>query len=191
MDGYFGPGPKPSLDPFMSERFAFTAQYWGRDGAVVSRAIEGRPGPVVEQQFGLFPTWTQAQNFATKLNQGLDLPPREVRQIVTSSLLATACVIQEALESSHIWTGSEIKREAREAQLRFVLSQLAFAITLCRTVSRLSESASLSALKNVRLALDLTKRFLPFLDGDYAQLETVLRQAHQLQQALQSPPAPW
>lgn len=80
----------------MDERFAFAAQFWG-DGAVVCRAVEDRPGPVVEQQFGEFPTWTQAHDCACKLNEGLDLDPLDVRRIVTSSLLATACVIQEAL----------------------------------------------------------------------------------------------
>lgn len=94
----------------MDARFAFTAQYWG-DGAVICRAIEDRPGPLVEQQFGEFPTWTQAQNFASKLNEGLDLAPEEARQIVTNSLLAAACVIQEALSSSHLWPCSEIERE--------------------------------------------------------------------------------
>jgi hypothetical protein len=89
----------------MEERFAFTAQVWG-DGAVVCRAIEDRPGPIVEQQFGEFNTWTQAHNFAAKLNEGLDLSYHEVRHIVTSSFLATASVIQEALNSKHLWIGS-------------------------------------------------------------------------------------
>lgn len=170
----------------MDARFAFTAQYWG-NGAVVCRAMEDRPGPVVEQQFGEFPTWTQAQNCATKLNDGLDLDPLDVRQIVTSAFLATASVIQEALDSSHAWTGSEMERKVRAAQLRFVLSQLSFAITLCRTVSLLSESAQLSVLTNVRNIIQLTNRFLPFFESDYQQLETVAQGAQALQDALQPP----
>lgn len=79
----------------MDARFAFTAQFWG-DRAVVCRAVEDRPGPVVEQQFGEFKTWTQAHACASKLNEGLNLDPLEARQIVTSSLLATACIVQEA-----------------------------------------------------------------------------------------------
>ena len=75
----------------MDARFAFTAQFWG-DRALVCRAVEDSPGPVVERQFGEFQTWTQAQAFASKLNGGLGLGTLEVRQIVTSSLLATACV---------------------------------------------------------------------------------------------------
>ena len=84
-------------------RFAFTAQYWG-NGAVVCRAVEDRPGPVVEPQFGEFPTWTQAMDFANKLNEGLDLNPHEVRRIVTSSVLATACVIQASLNGRGLWS---------------------------------------------------------------------------------------
>ena len=171
----------------MDARFAFTAQYWG-SGAVVCRAIEDRPGPVVEQQFGEFPTWTQAQNFATKLNDGLDLDSLQVRQIVTSSLLATASVIHEALHSSHSWTGSNVERDTRAVQLRFILSRLAFSITLCRTVSLLSEGASLTVLKNVRNAIHATNRFLTFFDGDYEQLEKVASIAQALENTLQSSP---
>ena len=170
----------------MDARFAFTAQYWG-SGAVVCRAIEDRPGPLVEQQFGEFPTWTQAQNCATKLNDGLSLDPLDVRQIVTSSFLATASVIQEALDSSHARTSSTIERQVRATQLRFVLSQLSFAITLCRTVSLLSEAAQLRVLSSVRSALHTTNRFLPLFDGDYQQLETLAHSAKALQNALQSP----
>lgn len=167
----------------MDARFAFTAQYWD-NGAVVCRAIEDRPGPLVEQQFGDFLTWTQAQNCATRLNEGLGLDPLDVRQIVTSSFLATASVIQEALDSNHALTGSTIERQARAAQLRFVLSQLSFAITLCRTVSLLSEAAQLRVLSRVREAIHLTNRFLPFFDGDYQQLETVAHGTQELQNAL-------
>lgn len=171
----------------MDARFAFTAQYWG-NGAVISRAIEDRPGPIVEQQFGEFKTWTQAQNFASKLNQGLDLPPEEVRQIVTSSFLATACVIQEALSSSHQWPGSEIEREAHAAQLRFVLSELHFAVTLCRTASLLTEAASLCAFAYAQRSLRRARLFLTSFDGDdYAKRE-IVQHAEAVKEALQSPP---
>src|SRR5215472_1738012 len=118
----------------MEAKFAFTAQYWGEHG-VVCRAVENRPGPVVEQQFGEFQTWTQAQNFATKLNEGLDLDPQEVRQIVTGSLLATAGIIQGALNSRLSWTASAVKTEALATQLQFILSELQLALTLCRCVA--------------------------------------------------------
>lgn len=170
----------------MEDRFAFTAQCWG-DGAVVCRAIEDRPGPVVEQQFGEFRSWTQAHNFASKLNEGLDLDYLQVRQIVTSSFLATACVIQEALNSKQSWVGSRAERQARETQFRFVLSELAFAITLCRTGALLSASASACTFTYAQQALRHTKQFLLFSHADYGDLQGLVQHAEALQKALQSP----
>lgn len=74
-------------------RLAFTAGLWGKR-AVVCRAVEGRAGAAVEQQFGVFPTWTQANDFAQKLNQGLDLSPEDARYIVTDAALGMARLIE-------------------------------------------------------------------------------------------------
>lgn len=171
----------------MEAKFAFTAQSWG-DGAVVCRAIEDRPGPVVEQQFGEFKTWTQAHNFASKLNEGLDLDSHEARRIVTSSFLATACVIQEALNSKHLWTGPCAERQGHEAHLRFLISELAFAITLCRTAALLPAPALHCTFTYARKALRHTRRFLMYFHGDRAELAGVVQHAEALQEVLQSPP---
>lgn len=101
----------------MESRFAFTARYWG-NGAVVCRAIEDRPGPIVEPQFGEFPTWTQALGFANRLNQGSDLDLLEVRQIVTSSLLATASVLQEAINCRRVWNIVQLETRAAHFRLK-------------------------------------------------------------------------
>jgi hypothetical protein len=68
-------------------RLAFTAEFCG-DQAVVCRATENCPGPVAEEQSGVFESWTQAMAFARELNQGLDIHPDDVRQILTSAYLA-------------------------------------------------------------------------------------------------------
>jgi hypothetical protein len=73
----------------MQDRFAFTASYWGK-GAVVCRAIEDRPWPVVELEFGEFETWTQANFFATRLNEELDIHHAEAERIITSAFLCTS-----------------------------------------------------------------------------------------------------
>ena len=111
-----------------------------------------------------------------------------MRRIVTSSFLATACVMQEALNSKHLWIGSAAERHAREVQLRFVISELAFAVTLCRTVALQSDAASLSTFKYAQGALRHTRRFVLSFDGDYGELEGVVQSAEALQQALQAPP---
>ena len=83
-------------------RFAFAAAHWG-SGAVVCLATEHRSGPVVEQQFGLFDTWTQADDFASHLNEGLDLTSHDVQEIVTSSILARSEVLRTIDTRSSFW----------------------------------------------------------------------------------------
>ena len=168
----------------MEPRFAFAAQFWG-DGAVVCRAIEDRPGPVVEQQFGEFKTWTQAQNFAAKLNEGLGLDLLEVRQIVTSSLLASACVVQEALNSTSSWPDGPVVLAARAAQLRFILAELALGVTLCRSAANLPGDTALRALLQAHKVLHHSAQFLKVFDGDYSELKDVASRARTLNTAVE------
>lgn len=169
----------------MEHKLAFTAQFWG-DGAVVCRAVQDRPGPVVEPQFGEFKSWTQAQNFAAKLNEGLDLDPLEVRQIVTSSLLATACVVQEALNSRDSWEASRIELAARVAQLQCMLSELGLALTLCRSAALCSNGLPPRVLANVQKILRHAARFIKIFDGDdCGELREIASRARTLNATLQ------
>ena len=171
----------------MDASFAFTAQFWG-DRAVVCRAVKGLPGPVVEQQFGEFPTWTQAHAFASKLNEGLGLDPLEVRQIVTSSLLAAACVVQAALNSRTAWPDSDAVAKARTVQLRFVLSELALAITFCRAATNVSDGPLLRVLLRARKALQHSTSFLENFDGDDPDLAEIASRAETLDALLRAFP---
>jgi hypothetical protein len=90
----------------MQDRFAFTAKPWG-NAAVVCRATEDYPGPIVDQEFGIFETWTRAHSIATRLNEGLKLDPLEARQILTSSFLYTSDLLragdsQDSESSQHV-----------------------------------------------------------------------------------------
>lgn len=167
----------------MHARFAFTAQFWG-NGAVVCRAVEDRPGPIVEQQFGEFPSWTQAQTFASKLNEGLYLDPLEVRQIVTSSLLAMACVIQGSLNSRRLDPAPVIK--ARAVQLDFILAELALAITFCNAAHTLPHSSVLRGLLQARKALQHSAEFLKKFRGGDPELAEVASRAEMLDASIQS-----
>ncbi|HKW65180.1 MAG TPA: hypothetical protein VJN89_21680 [Candidatus Acidoferrum sp.] len=169
----------------MELTFAFTAQFWG-DGAVVCRAIRDRPGPVVEQQFGEFRTWTQAQNFASKLNEGLDLDPLEARNIVVSSLLATACVVQQAFDSRHSWRGSPVELKARAAQLRCILSELGLAVTLCRSAANLPDGPAQRNLLNAQKILRHSAHFITVFDGDDCpELKEIASRTQELDATLQ------
>ncbi|HKW65179.1 MAG TPA: hypothetical protein VJN89_21675 [Candidatus Acidoferrum sp.] len=166
----------------MEARFAFTAQYWG-NSAVVCRAIEDRPGPIVEPQFGEFQSWTQAQNFAAKLNEGLDLAPFEVRRIVTSSLLAAACVLKETLKCRQLW--NNMRSETRATQLRFVLAGLTLALTFCRSASLLS-NPSRRALLNARETFHHASRFLNLHGAESRELQEIAARTRTLDAALQA-----
>jgi hypothetical protein len=166
----------------MEPRFAFTAKFWGND-AVVCRAVEDRPGPVVEQQFGQFPTWTQANSCASKLNEGLGLDPLDVRQIVTSSFLATACVLQATITS--LQPPSSIRAAAQAAQLRFLAGELSLALTFCRSASLVPGPARHRALLNARKALEHSRQFMSLFDGDLHELKAIASRTDALYAALQ------
>lgn len=169
----------------MDGTFAFTAQFWG-DSAVVCRAVKDQPGPVVEQQFGEFKSWTQAQNFAAKLNEGLNLEPLEVRRIVTSSLLASACVVHEALNSRDSWKGSSIEFASRVAQLRCMLSELGLALTLCRSAALVPGGPAPRVLANVQKILRHSAHFIKTFDGeDCGELKEIASRASALNVAFQ------
>jgi hypothetical protein len=155
----------------MEPRFAFTAQYWGNSG-VVCRAVEDRPGPVVEQQFGPFPTWTQANECACKLNEGLALDPCDVRQIVTSSFLATAYVLEAALASNWFLTNS-LKSATRSAHARFVLAELSLALTFCRSVRQLASNNTGRLLRNIEDAILHARQFMALFNGDSRELKDI------------------
>lgn len=167
-------------------RFAFTAQYWG-NGAVVCRAVEDRPGPIIESQFGEFPTWTQAMDFANKLNQGLDLNPHEVRRIVTSSVLATARVLQASLSCRGLW--NTVQLATRAAHLSFVKAETTLAINLCRSASLRSNLSSDSALRVLWIAqraFQRASRFLRNCDADDRESHEIAARVANLGAALQA-----
>lgn len=148
------------------------------------RAIEDRLGPAVEQQFGEFPTWTQALGYADKLNQGLDLDLLDVRQIVTSSLLATTCVLQEALHCQRLWSTAQF--ETRAAHLRFVIAQVTLALTFCRSAFLLSNLSAHRVLLSSHNALNHASLFLGSSDGEDRQPQGFASRTNALDAGLQA-----
>jgi len=74
---------------FSSERIAFTAGMPGESVAVY-RATEGHPGLLIDPEFGYFETWTQANEFARRLNEGLGLTATDANYIVFGAILEDA-----------------------------------------------------------------------------------------------------
>ena len=70
-------------------RSAFTAINV-EDGAVVVRVQKDTSEVCCQNEYGRFETWTQAQSFATLLNQRYGLGVMEARYIIVSASLAAA-----------------------------------------------------------------------------------------------------
>lgn len=136
----------------MEERIAFTAKYWG-DKAVVCRSSEDCPGPAVDQEFGEFETWTQANAFAARLNEGLEVPPTEAEQIITSSILRTSELLQEASLPEGAAGARRGQAAGRALRLQFMMAELELAVTFCQIArSKPSENTD-RLLRNARNAL--------------------------------------
>jgi len=71
------------------QRSAFAAVAT-EDGAVVVRVLKDKSGTWPQKEYGRFETWTQAQGFASMLNQRYGLDPIEAQHIVVSASLAAA-----------------------------------------------------------------------------------------------------
>jgi len=66
---------------------------WGRRGA----RPEGHLRGLASNEYGRFETWTQAQSFATMLNQRYGLDIMEAQHIIVSASLAAATSREEKL----------------------------------------------------------------------------------------------
>jgi hypothetical protein len=132
-------------------KLAFTAKIWG-NGAVVCRAEEGRPGLVVDQEFGQFETWTHANAFANRLNDGLELDPPEVQQIITDSILCTDELLAAA-GSLQFRGGREAKITGKPVRVQFLLAELDLAATFCHMLRNKPSPHAKRMVKNARNAI--------------------------------------
>lgn len=173
----------------MQERLAFTASFWG-SAAVVCHAVEGRAGPIVDQEFGPFGTWTQANAFATRLNEGLDLDPVEVHQILTSSIL-------RAIDPLHAAATGECPGDAlpcavagKQVRVQFILAELNLAVTFCRIVLSRPSPHAPRMLRNARNALFNALDYALHSELTSSDLEEITAGCKKLQAALQESLAP-
>ena len=168
----------------METRFAFAAELWGYE-AVVCRVVEARAGTIVEQEFGIFGTWTQAYAFACKLNEGLDIDPPDVRLIVTSAILGTNALTRRGLHFDRALCFSHSRQAAKSVRAQVVREELALAITLCHSVRLLSPGQSQHALRKARKTLLRASYLVTHFDGDRVELELIASGAAELSATLQ------
>jgi hypothetical protein len=79
----------------MQRRSAFAA-ITTQEGAVVVRVLADTSDVWPQQEYGCFETWTQAQGFASMLNQKYGIDPVEARHIIVSASLATGSSRQKS-----------------------------------------------------------------------------------------------
>jgi hypothetical protein len=173
----------------VQNRLAFTAEFWG-DAAVVCRAIENRAGLVVYPEFGLFDTWTHANAFAAKLNEGLELDPLEARQIITSCVLATPSLLRLFLSSELATSEAPVLQAASALQGRLMLAELELALTFCRIARRGEPDRHTAKLiRNARNALYAGRNSLFRLHLRPRELEQITAKAEMLEAALRDFPS--
>src|SRR5262249_7827302 len=133
-------------------RVAFTGMFT-QDGAVVGRATEGLPGLVVDREFGLFATWTEANEFARRLNVGLGLSTSESQHIVIDLVLAAKQALSEC--GSLIQDSKRLHEQFNSGPARpqFLLAQLELGLTLCRVACACPSLAREDLLRHARSAL--------------------------------------
>ena len=110
-------------------QFAYTAatDYGAGNKAVLATAVVGVPGLAIELRFGTFDTWTQANEYAERLNGDLGLTPSQSRTIVTDARLKADELISESQ------TLLQRAKELHQSQsvLEFLLAQLELGVTFC------------------------------------------------------------
>jgi hypothetical protein len=168
----------------MQDRFAFTAKYWG-DAAVVCRAVEGRPGPVVDQEFGEFETWTQANAFATRLNEGLEINPAEAEQIITSAVLRASELLREADYPEIASNEARGAAAGRAIRVQFILAELELGVTFCRIVRSKGNEHTERLLRNARNAFFSAMHYLQRSELVPCDVEAITTRLVKLQEALQ------
>ena len=169
------------------KRIAFAAEYWGEQ-AVICRAREDQPGPVVEQQFGVFETWTHANAFAQKLNEGLDISPEDARQIVTSAMLARG----ELLRASHdpsLWRFRPKLKGVNDLRLASLLLEIDIAANICRSARLLRNVRPTErAIRSAKHITGHANEVMRTLDIDQDALDEIHRRLDKLQAELEMLP---
>jgi hypothetical protein len=82
-------GVKKGGNGVSARRSAFAA-IRTKNGAFVARVLEETPGVWPQMEYARFETWTEAQGFATTLNQRYGIDVIEAQHIIVSASLAAA-----------------------------------------------------------------------------------------------------
>lgn len=110
-------------------QFAYTAAtyYHAGNKAVLATAVVGVPGLAMEPRFGTFDTWTQANEYAERLNGDLGLTQSQSRTIVADAML----MADELISESQCLLQRAKELHQSQSVLEFLLAQLELGVTFC------------------------------------------------------------
>lgn len=171
--------PDHRRDPLFA-RIAFQAVWWGQQ-ACIARARENLPGPVVDQEFGTFDSWTHAQAFAVSLNEGLGLDPADAMQILLSAGMACPDFAVTSARGASLTALSPAVLSSRFARRRLLHARLDLAFTLCEVAQTVAPGpAPLRILRSVQASLEAALESCSQLATDEAELELFLSRLREL-----------
>jgi len=164
---------------------AFTAILSGKEG-LLARAVVGLPGLACDRQFATFPSFSQANEFAQRLNEGLGLTPSQARAIVTD-VTATAQALMSECDSL-VQMARELRQRSRHRyrhpELEWILTLLELGVTFCNTACIRRDVRKERLIQNASKALCsavIAMRRFEWMDG----VEQIKAGMDGLQNALQ------
>jgi len=168
-----------SLD--MAAQLAFAAALAG-DEAVLAEAVLGLPGLTVDKRFGTFPTWTQANERARRLNEGLGLTQSQAQAIVTEVRLAAHNLIDEC--DSILQMARELGQRQRQLELTCLLAQMELGVTFCRNACTRHDVRKERLLRDARKTLSRTLSAMHKFEFGLGALDELRAGIDRLQAAL-------
>jgi len=177
---------------------AFEAVWWGSQ-ACIALVREDRPGSVVDQEFGIFESWTRAHTFAVSLNEGLGLTSADAMQILLSAAISRPDFAALPAPHASFETLSPAVLSSRLARRRLIEARLDLAFTLCEVAQSVAPSPAIPRiLGKVWAALESALESGPQLTASETELDLFHRRLRELAAAAtrvcqyhQLEPYPW
>jgi hypothetical protein len=98
-------------------------------------------------------TWTQANAFATRLNEGLEIDPAEADRIITGSILDASEILRAADSPAHTCDRLRWPIAGNRLRVEFMLAKLDLAVTFCRIARSGPSQHTSRLLRKARNAL--------------------------------------
>lgn len=168
----------------MGSQVAFTAILSGNEG-IVAKAVVGLPGLASDPEFATFPSFTQANEFAQRLNEGLGLTPSQARTIVTDVMVKAQALISECDSLVQMARELRSRHSYRHPELEWVLTLLEIGVTFCNTACIRRDVRKERSIQNARKALSNAMTTMGKFDFSIHSVDEIKAGIDGLQNALE------